>query len=67
MSDLSEQVRETMADVEWLIFGTWDTPRCPWCKGWKKAGGHKPNCKRQKLLAVAGQPQQAELFRQGQT
>jgi hypothetical protein len=34
---------------EWMIFGTWDTKRCPVCKGWKKREGHKKNCPRIRL------------------
>jgi hypothetical protein len=33
---------------EWLIYGTWDTPRCMVCKGFQHRGGHKKNCKRER-------------------
>jgi hypothetical protein len=41
---------------EWMIFGAWDTSRCPVCKGWKKKDsmgrfnhGHTVKCPRKKL------------------
>ena len=34
---------------EFMLFGNWDTKRCPVCKGWKKNEGHKDDCPRMKI------------------
>jgi hypothetical protein len=45
-----EAVRQLLEMLpEWMMFGAWDTSRCPVCKGWKKREGHKANCPRKKL------------------
>ena len=52
---LKAEVEKLIKSVdEWMVFGNWDTKRCPVCKGWKKRGGHKPNCQRQKLKGLLG-------------
>jgi hypothetical protein len=49
LSDVISDLR-ALIDLypEWLVWGTWDTPRCYICKGFQYRGGHKKGCQRQK-------------------
>jgi hypothetical protein len=56
LSTREERIRllnEAVQAVEWAVYGNWDTPRCVWCGGKRRDGGHKPDCQREAALKGA--------------
>jgi len=44
------ELRQALDSIpEWVIHGTWDTPRCLSCGGKQYYGGHTDKCERQKV------------------